>query len=67
MIKMVVIDFDDTITVRIRADELKKISKVVRVNRDLFYNKSHFVRASVIKYLSEFDKQGNKKINRKVI
>ena len=58
---MVVIDFDDTISIRIRKDEAKKISKVVRVNRDLFYNKSHFVRASVLRYLAEFDKKGNKK------
>lgn len=61
---MPVIGFNDTLNIRLRSDELKKIKKAVNKNRDLFYNNSHFVRASVIIFLRQFDDKGNK-INNK--
>lgn len=58
---MVVIDFDEVVSFRIRADELKMVRKIVRRNRDLFFNVSHFVRASVIKSIRDYDRKGKKK------
>lgn len=57
---MPVIGFDKLLNVRITPDEFSKIKKVVRKNRELFYNTSHFVRASIIKHLRDYDKQGKR-------
>ena len=57
---MSIIGFDETVNVRIRREEIKKINKILRKNRDRFYNKSHFVRSSILKYMREFDDKGNK-------
>ena len=57
---MPVIGFDKVLNVRITSDEFRKIKKVVRHNRELFYNASHFMRASIIKHLRDYDKKGKK-------
>ena len=56
-----VVGFDKNISIRITAQEYKAIRRVVRNNRDVFYNLSHFVRASVLKDLRNYDKKGKKK------
>lgn len=56
-----IIDFDEQINLRIKRDELKHIDKVVKKNRELFFNRSHFIRCAIIRYLRDFDEKGNKK------
>jgi len=57
---MVIIDFEDRLGVRIKAEDIKMIKRIVRKNKDMFYNKSHFIRSSILKYIREFDNKGNK-------
>lgn len=53
-----VVFFAETIQARIREYEYKKILKVVKKNRELFDNDSHFIRSAVNTLLREFDEKG---------
>ena len=55
-----VIGFDETITIRIISEEKEKIKKILKKNRDLYFNESHFVRCSIIKLLREYDNNGRR-------
>jgi hypothetical protein len=56
-----VIGFEASVGFRIREIDLKKIEKIVNKNQDLFYNESHFFRASALMLAREFDKNGVRK------
>jgi len=55
-----VIGFDETIHIRIIGEEKEKIKKILKKNRDLYFNESHFVRCSIIKLLREFYEDGRR-------
>lgn len=58
---MTVIDFDEFIGFRIKKSEIKKLKKVIKKNKTVYLNLSHFIRCAVIKLLREYDEDGRKK------
>ena len=57
---MVNIGFEDRANFRIKEKELIKVLAVVRRNRDVFENHSHFFRVAVIKELRLYNDKGVK-------
>jgi hypothetical protein len=43
--------FDTRVSCRMREDEIKLIKRVIKHNRDLYDNESHFIRCAVLREL----------------
>lgn len=50
---MSVIGFDEVIQARILSSEKKAIRRIVRRDRDKYFNDSHFFRCAIIKLIKE--------------
>ena len=48
--------FDVTTSLRLYQDELIDIKKILRKNRDIYFNQSHFIRCAIIKLINEHKK-----------
>lgn len=53
-----VVGFEEHINFMLTYDVRKKIQKVIKANQDVFFNESHFIRASINRNLREFDEKG---------
>jgi len=47
--------FDQLISARFHADEMKSISNIIKKNKYQYENKSHFFRCAVIKLIREHE------------
>lgn len=45
-----IVDFDKFISLRIKNNEIKKIKKIIRKNKDKYKNISHYIRCAIIKF-----------------
>lgn len=45
--------FDDRVDIRIRRDECRLITKIVRHDSERYDNESHFIRCAVLKLIRE--------------
>ena len=42
------IDFEETMSFRIKSNERIKIKKIIKKHQDLYFNESHFIRCAII-------------------
>lgn len=50
---MPIIDFEEKISIRFKRSILKDIEGILKVNKDKYYNLSHFIRSATNKLLIE--------------
>jgi Arc/MetJ-type ribon-helix-helix transcriptional regulator len=55
-----VVFFEENLHVRIKAEELSHLEKVVKKNQDIFMSESHLVRCALIKFLRDYDNKGRR-------
>jgi len=48
--------FTELLNARFHKEEVKSINKILRSNKDLYDNKSHFLRCAVIKLINDHNK-----------